>query len=126
MKTGLTTAAYAVFIAYFVIESVYDYVIYHKRKRDEHDVKAYFLAEGHVSWWAIGSSLIACNMSAEQFIGMSREGFFFGIAVAAYKSLAPVALIIITVCFICIYPKPHIYTRSQFLKAPYNDPAARI
>src|SRR3954452_22086288 len=126
MKTGLTTADYAVFIVYFVIVSVYGYVIYHKRKRDEHDAKAYFLAEGHLTWWAIGSSLIASNISAEQFVGMSGEGFFLGIAVAAYEWLAAVALIIVAVWFIPVYLKNHIYTMPQFLKTRYNESVALI
>ena len=126
MKNGLTTADYAVFIVYFIIVSVYGYTIYHKRKRDEHDAKAYFLAEGHLTWWAIGSSLIASNISAEQFIGMSGEGFFLGIAVAAYEWLAAVALIIVAVWFIPVYLKNHIYTMPQFLKTRYNDSVALI
>lgn len=126
MKNGLTTADYAVFIIYFIIVSVYGYSVYHKRKRDEHDAKAYFLAEGHLTWWAIGSSLIASNISAEQFIGMSGEGFFLGIAVAAYEWLAAVALIIVAVWFIPVYLKNHIYTMPQFLKTRYNESVALI
>jgi len=123
---GLTTADYVVFITYFIIVSVYGYTIYNKRKKDEHDAKAYFLAEGHLTWWAIGSSLIASNISAEQFIGMSGEGFFLGIAVAAYEWLAAVALIIVAVWFIPVYLKNHIYTMPQFLKTRYNESVALI
>ncbi|MDB5247323.1 MAG: sodium transporter [Segetibacter sp.] len=126
MENGLTTADYAVFITYFVIVSAYGYSIYRKRKKDEHDAKAYFLAEGHLTWWAIGSSLIASNISAEQFIGMSGEGFFLGIAVAAYEWLAAVALIIVAVWFIPVYLKNHIYTMPQFLKTRYNESVALI
>ena len=126
MENGLTTADYAVFITYFIIVSVYGYTIYNKRKKDEHDAKAYFLAEGHLTWWAIGSSLIASNISAEQFIGMSGEGFFLGIAVAAYEWLAAVALIIVAVWFIPVYLKNRIYTMPQFLKTRYNESVALI
>lgn len=126
MKNGLTTADYAVFITYFIIVSVYGYTIYNKRKKDEHDAKAYFLAEGTLTWWAIGSSLIASNISAEQFIGMSGEGFFLGIAVAAYEWIAAIALIIVAVWFIPVYLKNHIYTMPQFLKTRYNDSVALI
>jgi len=126
MKNGLTTPDYAVFIIYFIIVSVYGFSIYNKRKKDEHDAKAYFLAEGHLTWWAIGSSLIASNISAEQFIGMSGEGFFLGIAVAAYEWLAAVALIIVAVWFIPVYLKNHIYTMPQFLKTRYNESVALI
>src|SRR5215210_8386902 len=126
MENGLTTADYAVFITYFIIVSVYGYTIYNKRKKDEHDAKAYFLAEGHLTWWAIGSSLIASNISAEQFIGMSGEGFFLGIAVAAYEWLAAIALIIVAIWFIPVYLKNKIYTMPQFLKTRYNESVALI
>src|SRR6476620_2256645 len=126
MEKGLTTADYAVFIIYFIIVSVYGYSIYRKRKKDEHDAKAYFLAEGHLTWWAIGASLIASNISAEQFIGMSGEGFFLGIAVAAYEWIAAIALIIIAIWFIPVYLKNRIYTMPQFLKTRYNESTALI
>ena len=126
MKNGLTNLDIAVFIIYFVIVSVYGYTIYRKRKKDEHDAKAYFLAEGTLTWWAIGASLIASNISAEQFIGMSGEGFFLGIAVAAYEWLAAVALIIVAVWFIPVYLKNHIYTMPQFLSQRYNGTVAMI
>ena len=126
MENGLTTADYAVFVTYFIIVSVYGYSVYRKRKKDEHDAKAYFLAEGTLTWWAIGSSLIASNISAEQFIGMSGEGFFLGVAVAAYEWLAAIALIIVAVWFIPVYLKNHIYTMPQFLKTRYNESVALI
>src|SRR5215218_961290 len=126
MKNGLTFADYAVFITYFFIVSVYGYTIYHKRKKNEHDAKAYFLAEGTLTWWAIGASLIASNISAEQFIGMSGEGFFLGVAVAAYEWIAAIALIIIAVWFIPVYIKNKIYTMPQFLKQRYNESTALI
>ena len=126
MNQNLTLADYAVFIIYFIVVSVYGYTIYRKRKQDEHDAKAYFLAEGNLTWWAIGASLIASNISAEQFIGMSGEGFFLGIAVAAYEWLAAVALIIVAVWFIPVYLKNKIYTMPQFLKTRYNESTALI
>ncbi|WP_343698156.1 sodium/sugar symporter [Flavobacterium sp.] len=126
MKSNLALADYAVFIIYFIVVSVYGYTVYRKRKQDEHDAKAYFLAEGNLTWWAIGASLIASNISAEQFIGMSGEGFFLGIAVAAYEWLAAVALIIVAVWFIPVYLKNKIYTMPQFLKTRYNESTALI
>ena len=126
MNQNLAFADYAVFIIYFIIVSVYGYTVYSKRKKDEHDAKAYFLAEGNLTWWAIGASLIASNISAEQFIGMSGEGFFLGIAVAAYEWLAAVALIIVAVWFIPVYLKNKIYTMPQFLKTRYNESTALI
>ncbi|HEY4151155.1 MAG TPA: sodium transporter, partial [Chitinophagaceae bacterium] len=80
---------FIVFAVYFVIVASYGYYIYLKKRTvgvaASHD---YFLAEGSLTWWAIGASLIASNISAEQFIGMSGDGFFAGIAVAVYEWLA--------------------------------------
>jgi solute:Na+ symporter, SSS family len=126
MSKNLVFADYAVFIIYFIIVSVYGYVIYRKREKNEHDAKAYFLAEGTLTWWAIGASLIASNISAEQFIGMSGEGFFLGIAVAAYEWIAAISLIIIAIWFIPVYLKNKIYTMPQFLKTRYNESTALI
>ena len=126
MNQNLAFADYAVFIIYFLVVSTYGYTIYRKRKKDEHDAKAYFLAEGTLTWWAIGASLIASNISAEQFIGMSGEGFFLGIAVAAYEWVAAIALIIVAVWFIPVYLKNKIYTMPQFLKTRYNESTALI
>jgi SSS family solute:Na+ symporter len=126
MNNQLTFADYAVFIFYFIAVSIYGYVIYCKREKNEHDAKAYFLAEGTLTWWAIGASLIASNISAEQFIGMSGEGFFLGIAVAAYEWVAAIALIIVAVWFIPVYLKNKIYTMPQFLKTRYNESTALI
>lgn len=126
MDKNLAFADYMVFIVYFIIVAGYGYSIYRKRKKDEHDAKAYFLAEGTLTWWAIGASLIASNISAEQFIGMSGEGFFLGVAVAAYEWIAAVALIIIAVWFIPVYIKNKIYTMPQFLKTRYNESTALI
>lgn len=126
MNQNLATADYIVFIVYFIIVASYGYSIYHKRKKNEHDAKAFFLAEGTLTWWAIGASLIASNISAEQFIGMSGEGFFLGIAVAAYEWIAAIALIIVAVWFIPVYLKNKIYTMPQFLKTRYNESVALI
>ena len=126
MNKNLAFADYMVFIVYFIIVAGYGYSIYRKRKKNEHDAKAYFLAEGTLTWWAIGASLIASNISAEQFIGMSGEGFFLGIAVAAYEWIAAIALIIIAIWFIPVYIKNKIYTMPQFLKTRYNESTALI
>ena len=126
MNKNLAFTDYMVFIIYFVIVAGYGYTIYRKRKKNEHDAKAFFLAEGTLTWWAIGASLIASNISAEQFIGMSGEGFFLGIAVAAYEWIAAIALIIVAVWFIPVYLKNKIYTMPQFLKQRYNESVALI
>jgi SSS family solute:Na+ symporter len=122
----LATKDYVVFILYFILVASYGYWVYRKRKSREHDSKAFFLAEGSLTWWAIGASLIASNISAEQFIGMSGEGFFVGTAVAAYEWIAALALIIIAVWFMPVYLKNRIYTMPQFLKERYNETVALI
>ncbi|MDQ3289697.1 MAG: sodium transporter, partial [Bacteroidota bacterium] len=126
MSNKLTLADYLVFIIYFILVASYGYWIYYKKKRTVADTKDYFLAEGSLTWWAIGASLIASNISAEQFIGMSGEGFFVGIAVAVYEWIAAVALIIVAIWFIPVYLKNHIYTMPQFLKTRYNHTVALI
>ncbi|TWI80603.1 SSS family solute:Na+ symporter [Lacibacter cauensis] len=116
-----------VFLIYFGVVAFYGYWIYAKKKKESisasHD---YFLAEGSLTWWAIGASLIASNISAEQFIGMSGNGYFVGIAVAAYEWIAALALIIIAVWFMPVYLKNKIYTMPQFLKTRYNETVSLI
>jgi SSS family solute:Na+ symporter len=118
---------FLVFIVYFIVVAGYGYWVYRKKKKASvsasHD---YFLAEGSLTWWAIGASLIASNISAEQFIGMSGNGYFVGIAVAAYEWIAALALIIIAVWFMPVYLKNRIYTMPQFLKTRYNETVALI
>jgi SSS family solute:Na+ symporter len=126
MNKNLVTADYIVFAIYFVLVASYGYWIYQRKRKAVTDTKDFFLAEGSLTWWAIGASLIASNISAEQFIGMSGEGFFAGIAVAAYEWVAAIALIIIAVWFIPVYLKNKIYTMPQFLKTRYNGTVALI
>lgn len=126
MGNQLMFKDYLIFVIYFIIVAGYGYWVYRKRKSREHDSKAFFLAEGSLTWWAIGASLIASNISAEQFIGMSGNGFFVGTAVAAYEWIAAIALIIIAVWFMPVYLKNKIYTMPQFLKTRYNETVALI
>ena len=120
----MQTPDYIVFFIYFIIVSTYGWYVYKKKKHE--DSKDYFLAKDSLTWWAIGASLIASNISAEQFIGMSGSGFTMGLAIAAYEWLAAVTLIIVAVFFIPIYLKNKIYTMPQFLKTRYNDTVAMI
>lgn len=123
---NLGTKDLIVFLLYFVIVTCYGYWIYLRRKNREHDSKAFFLAEGSLTWWAIGASLIASNISAEQFVGMSGNGYFVGIAVAAYEWVAAIALVIIAIWFMPVYLKNKIYTMPQFLKTRYNETVSVI
>ncbi|MDO8970171.1 MAG: sodium transporter, partial [Saprospiraceae bacterium] len=88
MGSALQSLDYAVFILYFLIVSGYGYWIYLKKKSGENTATDFFLAEGSLTWWAIGASLIASNISAEQFIGMSGSGFAMGLAIASYEWMA--------------------------------------
>lgn len=124
---GLSSLDMLIFVIYFILVAGYGYWVYNKKKKAaisaSHD---YFLAEGSLTWWAIGASLIASNISAEQFIGMSGNGYFVGVAVAAYEWIAALALIIIAVWFMPIYLKNKIYTMPQFLKTRYNETVSLI
>ena len=115
-----------VFFIYFIIVAGYGYWIYRRKKAAQTTSTDFFLAEGQLTWWAIGASLIASNISAEQFIGMSGNGFRLGIAISAYEWLAAVSLVIVAVFFMPIYLKNRIFTMPQFLKTRYNETVAMI
>ena len=117
---------YVVFLIYFVIVAGYGLWIYNRKKKASEDSKDYFLAEGSLTWWAIGASLIASNISAEQFIGMSGSGFKMGLAIASYEWMAAATLIIVAVFFMPVYLKNKIYTMPQFLQQRYNGTVAMI
>ena len=124
---SLTLNDYLVFFLYFIVVAGYGYWVYRKKKKEtvsaSHD---FFLAEGSLTWWAIGASLIASNISAEQFIGMSGSGFKMGLAISAYEWMAAATLIIVAVFFIPVYLKNKIYTMPQFLNQRYNGTVAMI
>jgi len=122
----LSTPDILVFLFYFIVVSIYGYWVYQRKKKATTDTKDFFLAEGALTWWAIGASLIASNISAEQFIGMSGNGFRLGMAISVYEWLAAVALIIVAVFFMPIYIKNKIYTMPQFLKQRYSETVAVI
>ena len=117
---------YIVFLFYFLVVAGYGLWIYQRKKKANVDSKDYFLAEGSLTWWAIGASLIASNISAEQFIGMSGAGFKLGLAVASYEWMAAATLIIVAIFFMPVYLKNKIYTMPQFLSTRYNGTVAMI
>jgi len=117
---------YIVFFVYFVIVATYGYWIYSRKKKAHADSKDFFLAEGSLTWWAIGASLIASNISAEQMIGMSGNGFKMGLAISAYEWMAAATLIVVAVFFLPIYLQNKIYTMPQFLRQRYNNTVAMI
>lgn len=119
------------FFIYFVGVSGYGYWVYHRkmhhqRKTGGMDSKEFFIAEGSLTWWAIGASLIASNISAEHFIGMSGSGFALGLAISSYEWMAAATLIIVAVFFIPIYLKNKIFTMPQFLSKRYNDTVSTV
>ena len=122
----LDTKDYIVFAIYFVIVAAYGLYIYNKKKSASTGSKDYFLAEGSLTWWAIGASLIASNISAEQFIGMSGSGFKMGLAIATYEWMGGLTLVIVAVFFIPVYLKNKIATMPQFLHQRYNGTVAMI
>ncbi len=122
----LQLADYIVFFIYFIAISAYGYYIFHKKKSKTASSKDFFLAEGSLTWWAIGASLIASNISAEHFIGMSGSGFALGLAISTYEWMAAATLIIVAVFLIPLYLKNKIYTMPQFLAKRYNDKVSTI
>lgn len=122
----LSTNDYLVFLVYFVIVAVYGYWVYKRKHNADATSKDYFLAEGSLTWWAIGASLIASNISAEQMVGMSGSGFKMGLAISTYEWMAAATLIIVAVFFIPVYLKNKIYTMPQFLHQRYNGRVAMI
>jgi len=122
----LQIADYIVFFIYFIAVSSYGYYIYHKKKSATASSKDFFLAEGSLTWWAIGASLIASNISAEHFIGMSGSGFALGLAISTYEWMAAATLIIVAIFIIPIYLKNNIFTMPQFLSRRYNDKVSTI
>ncbi|WP_345951642.1 sodium/solute symporter [Mucilaginibacter sp. PAMB04274] len=122
----LTTGDYAVFLIYFLIVAVYGLWVYRRKRNADATSKDYFLAEGSLTWWAIGSSLIASNISAEQFVAMSGNGFTMGLAVSAYELMAAITLVIVAIFFIPVYLRNKIFTMPQFLHQRYNSTVAMI
>ncbi|WP_254560056.1 sodium:solute symporter family transporter [Dyadobacter diqingensis] len=122
----LQSLDYIIFFVYFIIVSVYGYWIYNRKKSELASTKDFFLAEGSLTWWAIGASLIASNISAEQFIGMSGNGFSMGLAISSYEWMAAATLVIVALFFMPIYLKNKIFTMPQFLSQRYNPTVSLI
>lgn len=117
---------YLIFAVYFVFLCLYGYYIFKRKRNKEQGAKDFFLAEGSLTWWAIGASLIASNISAEHFIGMSGSGFALGLAISTYEWMASATLVIVAVFLLPIYLKNRIYTMPQFLKVRYNQTVSTV
>lgn len=109
-----------VLVAYTLILLFVAYWVSREEKGHEKNANDYFLASKSLPWWAIGASLIAANISAEQIIGMSGSGFVIGMGIAAYELMAAITLIIIAKYFLPIFLAKGIYTMPQFLENRYD------
>ena len=89
-------------------------------KKNQGTAQDYFLASKSLPWWAVGGSLIAANISAEQFVGMSGSGFVVGLAIASYELMAALAIIIVAKYFLPVFLRNGIYTMPQFLQERYD------
>ena len=112
----ITEADLAIFIVYILFIVGLGLWVSRDKKGHQKDSKDYFLAGKSLPWWAIGASLIAANISAEQFIGMSGSGFAIGLAIATYEWMAALTLIIVGKFFLPIFIEKQLYTYRNLLK----------
>jgi len=120
MENTFSFLDYAVFIIYGIV--IIGVGLWVSRDKEGHQKNAddYFLASKSLPWWAIGASLIAANISAEQFIGMSGSGFAIGLAIASYEWMAAITLIIVGKYFLPIFIEKGLYTIPQFVEQRYS------
>lgn len=121
MTTGFGFWDYFVFIAYAILILGVGLWVSRDKKGHEKNAEDYFLASKSLPWWAIGASLIAANISAEQFIGMSGSGFVLGLAIASYEWMAALTLIIVAKYFLPIFIEKGIYTIPEFIEKRYSS-----
>ncbi|MEE9119626.1 MAG: sodium/sugar symporter [Calditrichia bacterium] len=110
----------AVFVLYLVVIISIGLWVSREKKGHEKNAEDYFLAGKSLPWWAIGASLIAANISAEQFIGMSGSGFAIGLAIASYEWMAALTLLIVAKYFMPIFIEKKLYTIPQFIEVRFN------
>ncbi len=121
MSNGFSTLDYVVFIGYCLLIVGMGLFISREKKGHKKTAQDYFLASKSLPWWAIGASLIAANISAEQTIGMSGSGFAIGLGIASYEWMAAITLIVVGVFFLPVFLKKNIYTMPQFLQERYDN-----
>ncbi|KAA3663075.1 MAG: sodium/glucose cotransporter [Calditrichaeota bacterium] len=112
---------YGVFFGYIIFIVGLGLWVSREKKGHEKDSKDYFLAGKSLPWWAIGASLIAANISAEQFIGMSGSGFAIGLAIASYEWMAAITLIIVGKFFLPIFIEKKLYTIPEFIEQRFSE-----
>lgn len=118
---NFTTLDLAIFIGYCILIIVMGYFVSREKEGHVKDSNDYFLASKALPWWAVGASLIASNISAEQFIGMSGSGFALGLAISTYEWMAAATLLIVAIFFLPVYLKEGISTMPQFLLKRYDS-----
>src|SRR5210317_1330147 len=111
---------YFIFIAYALLILSVGLYVSRDKKGHQKNAEDYFLAGKSLPWWAIGASLIAANISAEQFIGMSGSGFALGLAIASYEWMAAITLIIVGKYFLPIFIEKGLYTIPEFVEKRYS------
>ena len=121
MNTNFETLDYFVFAMYAIIILSVGLWASRSKKGKTKSTEDYFLASKSLPWWAIGASLIAANISAEQFIGMSGSGFAGGLAIATYEWMAALTLIVVGKFFLPIFIKKKIYTIPEFVEQRYSS-----
>ncbi|MBQ9273862.1 MAG: sodium/sugar symporter [Succinivibrio sp.] len=117
LQVGLSGLDWAIFAIYAITIVSVGLIASHKNR---HSTEGYFLAGKSIPWWAIGASLIAANISAEQVIGMSGSGFAIGMAISAYEWMAAVTLILVAKFFMPIFISKGIYTIPEFVEKRFN------
>jgi len=120
-NSGFQTVDFIILIVYLIILVGLGLFLSRSKDGEEKSANDYFLAGNTLTWWAVGASLIAANISAEQFIGMSGTGFADGIAIAAYEVMAAITLVVIGKFLLPIMLERKIFTIPQFLRERYND-----
>ena len=120
MNTQFETLDYLIFGAYAVLILGVGLWVSRNKKGHVKNTEDYFLAGKSLPWWAIGASLIAANISAEQFIGMSGSGFALGLAIASYEWMAAITLIIVGKYFLPIFIEKGLYTIPEFVEKRFS------
>ncbi len=120
-SSGFSTIDFVILIAYLIVLVGLGLFLSRSKDGQEKSANDYFLAGNTLTWWAVGASLIAANISAEQFIGMSGTGFADGIAIAAYEVMAAITLVVIGKFLLPVMLDRKIFTIPQFLRERYND-----
>ena len=119
--SGFRTVDLVIVLIYLALLIFLGLFLGRTKKGEEKSANDYFLAGNTLTWWAVGASLIAANISAEQFIGMSGTSYADGIATAAYELMAAVTLVVIGKFLLPVMLKRKIFTIPQFLRERYND-----